>query len=112
MYLLSSLKNILLSHIPIHNLLFNSREFVDMSSHHSYIPWFSEDPDSNNGIKEAKEEVKTLRLCAQCNEFKQYILKDKNTLWLFFKCNTCDEIIKIPRERNRAAKKWEKEKWK
>ncbi|MHA1125216.1 MAG: hypothetical protein ACTSO7_04405 [Candidatus Heimdallarchaeota archaeon] len=83
-----------------------------MSSHHTYIPWFSEDPDPNDGLREAKEVVKTLRLCINCNEFKQYNLKDRNTLWLFFKCSSCDEIIKIPRDRNRAAKKWEKEKWK
>jgi len=63
-------------------------------------------------LDEMKEVVKTLRLCVICNEFKQYILKDKNTLWLFFKCSSCDAIIKIPRERNRAANKWEKEKWK
>jgi hypothetical protein len=83
-----------------------------MSSHHSYIPWFSEDPDPNDGLKEANEQKKTLRLCMNCNEFKQYVLSEKTTLWLFFKCTSCDEIIKIPRDGNRAAKKWKKEKWK
>ncbi|MHA1220624.1 MAG: hypothetical protein ACTSQB_02715 [Candidatus Heimdallarchaeota archaeon] len=83
-----------------------------MNSHHTYIPWFHHRLDPNDGKSEAVEQMKTMRLCFQCKAFKQFISKDKDALWLFLSCPDCDETIKIPRDRNHAANKWDKEKWK
>ncbi|HUT79621.1 MAG TPA: hypothetical protein VMZ29_00345 [Candidatus Bathyarchaeia archaeon] len=83
-----------------------------MSSHHTYIPWFPKKPFPNEGLEEAKEQMKILRLCTNCQIFKAFNLKDITELWIFLFCPNCGEILKIPRKRNYASTKWAKEKWK
>ena len=78
-----------------------------MSSHHTYIPWFHEKKDPKEGLAEAKEKLKTQRLCVQCNEFKQFVLRERLDLWLIFACPDCGELIKIQRNRNYTKRKWD-----
>ncbi|NHJ85622.1 MAG: hypothetical protein FK734_09185 [Asgard group archaeon] len=83
-----------------------------MSSHHTYIPWFKNKPIPNEGLLEAEQQMKILRLCIACQNFKAFKLKEINEMWIFLYCPNCAEVIKIPRKRNYAYTKWDKEKWK
>ncbi|MBN1329842.1 MAG: hypothetical protein JXA54_10245 [Candidatus Heimdallarchaeota archaeon] len=83
-----------------------------MSSHHTYIPWFNNEPLPNEGYEEAKLQLKIPRLCMGCQDFKSFNLKEITELWIFLYCPTCGEILKIPRKRNYAHTKWNEKKWK
>ena len=85
-----------------------------MSSHHTYIPWFKNDNEEERRKweKEAKEMMRTQRLCTSCGQFHFFQFAKKETYYIHLNCPNCFEVIQLPRKRNRMETKWAKPKWK